>query len=71
MLSAELGNRVHMHVHETQQEVEDHIKQHGVRPLQRLAETGLLNNDLLAVHLTQLLPDEIALLAESGVKAIH
>ena len=70
-LSAELDLPVHMHVHETAQEVLDFNNTHGVRPIAHLDDIGLLNANLLAVHLTQLTDEEIARLAETGVNAIH
>lgn len=71
MLSSELDLPVHMHVHETAGEVEEFEKAHGVRPIQRLDDIGLLNPALLAVHLTQLTDVEIQRLADTGVNAIH
>lgn len=70
-LAAELDVPVHMHVHETAHEVQEFERLHGVRPLERLDEIGLLNSNLQAVHLTQLTDAEIARLAETGVNAIH
>lgn len=71
ILSAELDLPVHMHVHETVQEVHDFENTHGVRPIAHLDDIGLLNANLLAVHLTQLTHEEIDRLAETGVHAIH
>jgi 5-methylthioadenosine/S-adenosylhomocysteine deaminase len=70
-LAAELDIPIHMHVHETAAEVEQFKKSHGVRPLQRLDEIGLLSPSLLAVHLTQLTDEEIHRLSETGVNVIH
>ncbi len=70
-LASELDIPVHMHVHETESEVVEFEKTHGVRPIQRLDEIGLLNPSLMAVHLTQLNEAEIERLAETGVNAIH
>ena len=70
-LAAELDLPVHMHIHETAAEVEQFKAVHGVRPLQRLDEIGLLSPSLLAVHLTQLTDDEIHRLSETGVSVIH
>lgn len=67
----ELDVPVQMHIHETAQEVEEALAQHGVRPLARLHELGLLNPSLMAVHMTQLNDDEIALLARTGAHVIH
>jgi len=70
-LSAELETMVHMHVHETEKEVLDYIKEKGARPIARLFEMGLINPYMMAVHLTQLTDEEINLLAENGTHAIH
>lgn len=67
----ELNLPVHMHVHETDHEVQEAVTKTGKRPLQRLHELDLLNPNLIAVHMTQLLPEEIALLAQNGVNVIH
>ena len=42
-----------------------------MRPIARLQEIGLLNPQMMAVHLTQLDDEEIEQLAENGVNAIH
>ena len=67
----EMDIRVHMHVHETWTEIEQSLEQEGKRPLQRLLELGLINERLLAVHMTQLESDEIELVAKYGVNIIH
>ncbi len=70
-LNNELNRPVHMHVHETALEVEQAVVQHGSRPLARLKKLDLLGPQLAAVHMTQLLPEEIASLAEYGVHVLH
>src|SRR6185503_2148896 len=71
MLSDQLDLPVHIHVHETAQEVEDSKKQHGSRPLARLHALGLVNDHLIAVHMTQLTDAEIAACAEAGASVVH
>jgi 5-methylthioadenosine/S-adenosylhomocysteine deaminase len=58
--------RVHIHLHETKQEVDDHVPIHKKRPIERLNDLKLLNNKLIAVHMTQLTDEEIQLIAKSG-----
>ncbi len=70
-LAAELELPVHMHVHETAQEVEQSLREHGLRPLARLDRLGLLAPDLVAVHMTQLTDEEIGQVAEAGVQVVH
>jgi 5-methylthioadenosine/S-adenosylhomocysteine deaminase len=71
MYADELDIPIHMHVHETVFEVEAATKQHGRRPLARLADLGILGPRLIAVHMTQLLPEEIKLLAQDNVSVVH
>jgi 5-methylthioadenosine/S-adenosylhomocysteine deaminase len=70
-LAEELDVPIHMHVHETAQEVNDSVQSYGQRPLARLQALGLLTPRLLAVHMTQLTTDEIALVARHGVSVAH
>jgi 5-methylthioadenosine/S-adenosylhomocysteine deaminase len=67
----ELTLPVHIHVHETQHEVEQAQQETGKRPLQRLHELGLVNTSLIAVHATQLTDAEIQLLAQAGAHIVH
>ncbi len=71
MLAEELDIPIHMHVHETADEVQQAVARHGNRPLQRLDQLGLLSPRLLAVHMTQLNKDEINRCAETGVNVVH
>ncbi len=71
ILAEELDIPVHMHIHETADEVKQSEEQHGQRPIQRLHEIGLLSPRLIAVHMTQLTKDEIGLLSAQGVHVVH
>jgi 5-methylthioadenosine/S-adenosylhomocysteine deaminase len=70
-LAAELDVPVHMHLHETREEIERSIAEHGVRPLERLAQLGLLGPNLIAVHCVQLEAQEIEALARHGASVVH
>ena len=70
-LSAELQLPVHVHVHETAQEVAEHEARHGLRPLARLERFGLLGPDLIAVHAVHLSDAELRLLAAHGASVAH
>ncbi len=71
ILADELDVPIHMHIHETAQEVSDALAQDGRRPLQRLAELGIISPRLVCVHATQLDTAEMALLAEHGASVAH
>ena len=71
MLADQLDIPVHLHLHETAQEVEDAKREHGARPFARMQALGLVNDHLIAVHMTQLTDAEIAACAEAGVSVAH
>jgi len=70
-LAAQLEIPVHVHLQETRHEIEESLKQHGVRPLQRLQRLGLLGPQLIAVHAVHLEPGEIDLLVHEGCHVAH
>ena len=71
MLADQLDVPVHLHLHETAQEVEQSQQKHGQRPIARLDRLDLVNDRLIAVHMTQLTDAEIHLCAERGVSVVH
>ncbi len=71
VVNNELNIPLHIHVHETAHEVEEAVARTGLRPLERLAQLDLLNLNLVAVHMTALLPGEIESLAEVNANVVH
>lgn len=71
ILANELQAPVHIHVHETAQEVADSLAQHGLRPLARLHKLGLLSPQTQCVHMTQINDEDLRLLQETGAKIVH
>lgn len=70
-LAAEIGLPIHCHVHETAQEVQDSVREHGLRPLQRLERLGVVGPELIAVHAVHLDPRDIDTLARLGAHVAH
>lgn len=70
-LADEFDLPIHVHLHETLDEIEGSLKEHGQRPLLRLHRLGLLGPRLIAVHAVHLAPDEIDMLAASGSHVAH
>ena len=70
-LAEQLDIPIHMHVHETQDEIRQSLAEHHLRPLARLQKLGLLSPALIAVHMVHLTADEIVLCAEHGVNLAH
>ncbi len=70
-LAGELELPVHVHLHETADEVARAAAEHGERPIARLERLGLLGPGLIAVHAVHLGPAEIALLAKHRASVAH
>jgi 5-methylthioadenosine/S-adenosylhomocysteine deaminase len=69
--AAELDLPVHVHLHETADEVQRSLAEHGVRPLERLRRLNLVTPNLIAVHAVHLEPEEISLLSRHGCSVAH
>jgi 5-methylthioadenosine/S-adenosylhomocysteine deaminase len=67
----ELDVPLHIHLHETEDEIERSLAEHGVRPIERMRRLGLLGPGLMAVHGVHLQADEIELLARHGSSVVH
>jgi 5-methylthioadenosine/S-adenosylhomocysteine deaminase len=70
-LADELEVPVHIHLHETRDEIVQSLRDHGERPLARLERLGLLGPNLVAVHMTQLEDAEIDAVARAGASVVH
>jgi len=70
-LAEELDIPIHIHLHETEHEINESQQKFGVRPLQRLANLGLLTPRLVSAHMTHLQDEEIASYAEAGAHVVH
>ena len=70
-LTGELDLPVHLHIHETLTEIDDSLRLHGMRPLERLRRLGLVTQNLIAVHTVHLSAAEITLLATEGCSVAH
>ena len=70
-LAEQLGLPIHTHIHETADEIQDSLKQYGLRPLERLARLGLLGPNFIGVHAIHVNDAEIGLLAQYGCHVAH
>lgn len=62
---------IHLHLHETKDEIENSLQQYGMRPIERLRRLGLLSPGLIAAHGIHFNDEEIALLAHHGCSIAH
>jgi 5-methylthioadenosine/S-adenosylhomocysteine deaminase len=70
-IAQEMDLMVHIHLHETQKEVDDSLSIHKMRPIERLEELGLIGPRLQAVHMTALSESDINMCKKNKVSIIH
>ncbi|MGZ7116864.1 MAG: amidohydrolase family protein [Methanobacterium sp.] len=66
-----MGLKIHMHVSETEFEVQQVREAHGSRPFEYLDEIGFLGDDLIAAHAVWLSDKEIEIIKEENVSLSH
>jgi 5-methylthioadenosine/S-adenosylhomocysteine deaminase len=68
----ERGLKIHIHLSETQKEVEDCKKLHdGKSPVEYLDDLGVLGPDVIAAHTLWLSDNDVEILARRGVTCVH
>jgi len=65
------GIRLHIHLSETLEEVQNCLKQHGKTPVEYLDSIGFLGNDVVAAHCVHVNEKEWKILAKRGVTVSH
>lgn len=70
-IANELDLTIHIHLHETAQEINESIKHFDMRPIERLDKLGVLGPSLIAAHMTQLNEKDIDLFSQSGASIAH
>lgn len=69
--AAKLGAEIHIHMNETQTEIEDCVKAHGKRPFEVVDETGLFDLGTLAAHCVWLSDNEIEIIRRKKIRVAH
>jgi 5-methylthioadenosine/S-adenosylhomocysteine deaminase len=67
----ELGVGVHLHVAESQAQVDNSLAAHGKTPVAHLAALGVFDVPTIAAHCIAVSDQDIAILAEKGVHVAH
>ena len=71
VLAEKLDIPLHIHLHETRDEVREGQDKHGMRPLERLRRLGLASPRMIAVHAVHFDDVELDVLAHAGVHVAH
>lgn len=70
-LQQETNCAIQVHLHETQFEVDESLKEHNMRPIERLNRLGVLNKNTQCVHMTALNEDDLKTVQASETHLIH
>jgi 5-methylthioadenosine/S-adenosylhomocysteine deaminase len=70
-LAAQLELPIHTHIHETSEEIRQHLEEFGCRPLHRFARLGILGGQFIGAHAVHLLEEELELLARHNGSIAH
>ncbi len=65
------GCPIHIHISETEKEVNDCMREHGSTPVRYLERTGLLGPDVIGAHCVHITDRDISIMERSGVKISH
>jgi 5-methylthioadenosine/S-adenosylhomocysteine deaminase len=70
-LADEYGMGIHIHVSETEKEINDSLDEKGLRPFEYLEKIGFLGPDVVAAHSVWLSDEEIEIIKKHDVKVSH
>ncbi|OFZ72661.1 MAG: N-ethylammeline chlorohydrolase [Betaproteobacteria bacterium RBG_16_64_9] len=70
-MADELDLPIHIHLHETRDEIEASMAQYKARPLERLRALGIVGPRLIAVHSVHVTEPELYMLASFGCSVAH
>lgn len=70
-LALEYDVPLHIHVAETAQEVEDHVREYGIPPVPWLERLGVLEAKVTAAHCVHLTPADMEILLQHKVGVAH
>ena len=70
-LADEYNMGIHIHVSETEKEINDSLDEKGLRPFEYLEKIGFLGPDVVAAHCVWLSDEEIKIIKKHNVKVSH
>lgn len=70
-LATQYHLKINMHVHETADEVNQSLEKTQMRPLKRLQKLGLISPQFIAIHMTQINDEDLAILEAERPQIVH
>ncbi len=70
-LAGQYDMAIHLHVSESQEQVDNSRQRHGLTPVAQLEKLGVFDHPTIAAHCLALPPEDRAILAEKGVYVVR
>ncbi|HLB42632.1 MAG TPA: TRZ/ATZ family hydrolase [Gammaproteobacteria bacterium] len=70
-IALEYSLKINIHLQEAPSEVQQFLAKHNKRPLQLLNEIGMVTSHLIAIHMTQINDDDLAILQKAKPSIVH
>lgn len=67
----ELGTKLHVHISETEHEVNDDIARYGKTPVRHFDDLGLIDSNFIGAHALWLTDEDIEILGSRGASVVH
>ena len=61
---------IHMHIHETENEIIESIEKYNQRPIERLLDLGLINPNFIGIHAVHLNSEDINILSKNKANLV-
>lgn len=70
-LAGETGVGMHIHLAETQHEINESLRLYGMTPIAHMESLGMFNHHVLAAHCVHLTAEDISILVKYGAGVVH
>jgi len=70
-LASDLKTGIHIHLNETETEVNDYVHKHKTRPIVAMKNLGLFESPIIAAHCVHVNDEEIDILRRNNVLVVH
>ncbi|KAJ3440164.1 aminohydrolase ssna-related [Anaeramoeba flamelloides] len=70
-LTEKYQTKLNVHLHETPEAIKMQYEKDHIRPIERLDKLGIINSNLIAIHMTDLTQQEIELCKRKKVNIVH
>ncbi len=70
-LADQYNLRIHLHLHETNDEVQQSLEQYHMRPINRMAKLGILSPRTQCIHMVHIIDEDIKIMQDTGASIVH